>query len=54
MSRSLSFKYYQENKDSKKKLMKDIKIFQKKKIYNMVVNITKISQMMKKNKPVEY
>ena len=51
MSKTLSAKYYKENKRKiKKKLMKDIKIFLKKKNKkneNMVVNVTKISQKMK-------
>ena len=51
MSKTLSAKYYKENKRKiKKKLMKDIKIFlkkKKKKSENMVVNVTKISQKMK-------
>ena len=51
MSKNLSVKYYQENKERlQKKLMKDIKVFlkkKKKKRENMVVNITKISQKMK-------
>ena len=46
-SKILSAKYYQENKeDCKKKLVKDTKIFlkqKKKKINNMVANVTKIS-----------
>ena len=50
MSKKLSVKYYQENKEIlQKKLMKDIKIFlmkKKKKSNNMVVNITKIFQKM--------
>ena len=52
MFRNLSAKYYQENKEIlQKKLLKDIKIFlrkKKKKSNNMVVNITKISQKIKK------
>ena len=52
MFRNLSAKYYQENKEiPQKKLLKDIKIFlrkKKKKSNNMVVNITKISQKIKK------
>ena len=48
MSKNLSAKYYQENKERlQKKLVKDIKIFikkEKKKSNNMVVNVTKISQ----------
>ena len=51
MSKNLSVKYYQENKERlQKKLVKDIKVFlkkKKKKRENMVVNITKISQKMK-------
>ena len=51
MSKSLSAKYYQENKEKlQKKLAKDIKIFIKKnnkKSDNMVMNIIKISQKMK-------
>ena len=51
MSKDLSPKYYQENKErlQKKKLMKDIKSFlkkEKKKSGNMVVNVPKISQKM--------
>ena len=52
MSKNLSVKYYQKNKERlQKKLVKDIKIFlkkKKKKSNNMVVNVTKISQKMKK------
>ena len=52
MSKNLSAKYYQKNKERlQKKLVKDIKNFlkkKKKKINNMVVNVTKISQKMKK------
>ena len=51
MSKNLSAKYYQENKErQQKKLVKTIKIFlekKKKKSDNMVVNVTKISQKMK-------
>ena len=51
MSKTLSAKHYQENKERlQKKLVKDIKIFlkkKKKKSDNMVVNVTKISQEMK-------
>ena len=46
MPKNFSAKYYQENKDCKKKLMKEIKIFQKKKknkSNNMVVHVTKVS-----------
>ena len=45
MSKSLWAKYYQENKDYKKKLVKDIKIFLKKKAA-MFANVT-ISQKVK-------
>ena len=51
MSKNLSAKYYQEDKESlQKRLVKNIKIFQrkkKKKSDNIVVNVTKISQKMK-------
>ena len=51
MSKNLSAKYYQQNKERpEKKLVKDIKIFlkkKKKKSNNMVLNITNISQKMK-------
>ena len=51
MSENLSAKYYQESKERlQKKLVKDIKIFlkkKKKKSNNMVMNVTKISQKMK-------
>ena len=51
MSENLSAKYYQEDKESlQKRLVKNIKIFQrkkKKKSDNIVVNVTKISQKMK-------
>ena len=51
MSKTLSVKYYQENKERlQKKLTKDIKIFlkkKKKKSGDMVENVTKISQKMK-------
>ena len=51
MSKHSSAKYYEENKERlQKKLVKDIKIFlkkKKKKSGNMVVNVTKISQKMK-------
>ena len=50
LSKNLSAKYYQENKERlQKKLVKDITIFlkkKKKKSDNMVVNIIKISQKM--------
>ena len=53
MYKNLLAKYYQGNKERlRKKLMKDIKIFlkkKKKKGTNMVVNVTKISQKMKNN-----
>ena len=52
MSKNLSAKYYQENKERlQEKVEKDIKIFQKKQTKNstnMVVNVTRISQKMKK------
>ena len=48
MSKTLSAKYYQENKERlQKKLVKDIKIFlkkKKKKSNNMVVKIRKIAK----------
>ena len=50
MSKNRLAIHYQENKDYKKKLMKDIKIFLKKKkknSNNMVMNVTKISQKAK-------
>ena len=51
MSKKLSAKYYQENKERlQKKLVKDIKMFlkkKKKKSNIMVVNITKTLQKMK-------
>ena len=51
MSKTLSAKYYQENKERlQKKLVKDIKIFlknKKKNRNNMVVHVTKIFQKMK-------
>ena len=50
MSKNLSAKYSQENKDFKKKLVKDIKTFlrkRKKKSDHMVVKVTKISKKMK-------
>ena len=51
MSKNSSHKYYQENKERlQKKAVKHIKIFarkKKRKSDNMVVNVTKISQMMK-------
>ena len=51
MSKNLSAKYYQENKERlQKKLVKDIKIFlkkRKKKSDNMFVNVTKTFQKMK-------
>ena len=51
MSKNLSTKYYQENKERpEKKLLKDIEIFLKKKnkkSNNMALNVTNISQKMK-------
>ena len=51
MFKTLSAKHYQENRERlQKKLVKDIKIFLKKKkrkTDNMVINVTKISQKMK-------
>ena len=51
MSKDLSGKYYQNNKERlQKKLVKDIKVFlkkKKKKSDNMVMNNTKIYQKMK-------
>ena len=51
MSKNLSAKYYQKNKERlQKKLSKDIKIFLKKKkkeSNTMTVNVTKISKKMK-------
>ena len=51
MSKNLSAKYYQENKERlQKKLVKDIKISlkkKKKKSDNMVINMTKIFQKKK-------
>ena len=51
MSKTLSAKYHQQNKERlQKKLVKDIKIFLKKKKKKhgiMCVNVTKISQKMK-------
>ena len=49
MSKNLSAKYYQENKErlQKRNLVKDIKIFlekKKEKNDNLIVNYTKISQ----------
>ena len=53
MSKMLSTKYYQEGKERlQKKLVKDIEIFlkkKKKKSNNMVLNVTKIFQKMKKS-----
>ena len=52
MSKNVSATYYQENKERlQKKLMKDIKIFlkkKKKKSNNMITNVTKISWKIKK------
>ena len=51
MSKNLSAKYCQENKERlQKKLGKDIKIFlknKKNKSDNMIVKVTKVSQKMK-------
>ena len=51
MPKTLSAKYYQENKERlQKNLTKDINIFlkmKKKKSGNMAVNVTKTSQKMK-------
>ena len=51
MSKNLSAKYYQKNKERlQKKLVKDTKIFLKKKTKkssNMVVNVKKVSMKMK-------
>ena len=51
MSKNLSAKYYQENKERlQKKACERYKIFlreKKKKGNNMVINVTKISQKMK-------
>ena len=53
MLKNLSAKHYQENKERlQKNLVKDIKFFlkkDKKKNYNMLVNVTKTSQKMKNN-----
>ena len=58
MSKNLSAKYYQENKERlQKKLVKDIKISlkkKKKKSNNMVVNDTKNLPEDEKQKLVEY
>ena len=52
MSKNFSAKYYHENKERlQKKLVKNITIFLEKKTKksdNMVVNVTKISQKMRK------
>ena len=53
MSKELSAKYYQNKERIKKKLVKGIKIFPKKrktKSINMVANEIKISQNMKNNR----
>ena len=56
MSKNSSTKYYQVNKERlQKNLVKDIKIFLKKKknkSNNMVVNMTKIFQKMKSKSPL--
>ena len=58
MSKDLSAKYYQKiMKKNYKKLVEDIKVFQKKKKEknnNMLLKEKKISQKTKKQKPVEY
>ena len=60
MSKTLSAKYYQENKEwktTKKKLAKDVKILlkkKKKKGSNMVVNIKKNLSEDEKQKLLEY
>ena len=58
MSKNLSAKYYQENKERlQKTLVKDIKIFltkKKKKSNNMVENGTKTISETEKQKLVEY
>ena len=52
MSKNLSVKHYQENKERLQKKAREIyqnlSKEEKKKSYNMVVNVTKISQKMKK------
>ena len=54
ISKNLLAKYYQENKERIQKLLaKDIKIFlkkKKKKSHNMIANVTKGSQKIKKKK----
>ena len=56
MSKNSSTKYYQVNKERlQKNLVKDIKIFLKKKktkSNNLVVNMTKIFQKMKSKSPL--
>ena len=51
MSKISSVRYYQDNKERlQKRFMKDIKVFpkkKKKKINNMIVRDTKLSQKMK-------
>ena len=58
MSKNLSAKYYQENKERMQKKShekcQNLSKEEKEKSNNMVVNDTKISQKMKKNKLVEY
>ena len=53
MYKNLWAKYQQDNRERlQKKLVKDIKIYlkkEKKKSNNMVVNLTKLSQKIKKN-----
>ena len=51
MSKHISAKYYHNKEGLQKKLVKDIKIFLKKKEWksnNLVINVTKISRKMKK------
>ena len=51
MSKNLSVKYYQENKERLKKKCENYQIYLKKKkrkSHNMVVKVTKIFQKMKK------
>ena len=59
MSKNLSAKFYQENKEKrqKKKLAQDIKIFlkrKKKRSNNMVINVAKNFWEDEKQKLVEY
>ena len=51
MSKHISAKYYHNKERLQKKLVKDIKIFLKKKEWksnNLVINVTRISRKMKK------